>query len=153
MWLRFFQMAALTVFMRSFRPDWRRAQAEPRDDCFAYSLVAYVMLAIPAALIGIPWTLISGDIRFLYRWAMWILRAGVRLAGIRVEFIRRRSRACGSRLYLHGEPCLQPRSADSAPADSGAHLGLHQAVTDEDPGPRLRHEAGRLHSSGPRRQT
>lgn len=49
-------------------------------------LLAYVMLAIPAALIGIPWTLISGDIRFLYRWAMWILRAGVRLAGIRIEF-------------------------------------------------------------------
>ena len=49
-------------------------------------LSAYIVLAIPAALIGLPWTLISGDIRFLYRWAMWILRTGLRMSGIRVEF-------------------------------------------------------------------
>ena len=40
-------------------------------------LFTYVLLAIPAAMIGIPWTLISGDIRLLYRWAMWILRTGI----------------------------------------------------------------------------
>jgi 1-acyl-sn-glycerol-3-phosphate acyltransferase len=49
-------------------------------------LIVYIVLAIPAAMIGIPWTLISGDIRFLYRWSMWIVRTGVRLAGIRIEF-------------------------------------------------------------------
>lgn len=45
-------------------------------------------LAAPvAALIGFPWTLISGDIRLLYRLFMWGARAGVWLAGIRVEAI------------------------------------------------------------------
>jgi 1-acyl-sn-glycerol-3-phosphate acyltransferase len=48
-------------------------------------LISYVVLAIPAALIGIPWTLISGDITFLYRWSMWIVRTGVKLAGIRID--------------------------------------------------------------------
>src|ERR1700722_20149530 len=52
-------------------------------------LCSYVLLAIPAALIGIPWTLISGNIRFLYRWAMWILRTGLRLAGICIELTGR----------------------------------------------------------------
>lgn len=52
-------------------------------------LFSYVLLAIPAALIGIPWTLISGDITFLYRWAMWIVRTGVRLAGIRIDLAGR----------------------------------------------------------------
>jgi 1-acyl-sn-glycerol-3-phosphate acyltransferase len=47
--------------------------------------LTYVVLAIPAALLGISWTLISGDIRPLYRWSMWIMRTGLRLAGIRVE--------------------------------------------------------------------
>jgi len=48
-------------------------------------LISYVLLAIPAAVIGIPWTLITGDITLLYRWSMWIVRTGVRLAGIRID--------------------------------------------------------------------
>jgi 1-acyl-sn-glycerol-3-phosphate acyltransferase len=48
-------------------------------------LFSYILLATPAALIGIPWTLISGDISFLYRWSMWIIRTGLRLARIRIE--------------------------------------------------------------------
>src|SRR5271156_2075113 len=48
-------------------------------------LLSYILLAIPAALIGLPWTLISGDISFLYKWSMWIVRTGLRLARIRVE--------------------------------------------------------------------
>ncbi len=47
-------------------------------------LLTYFVLAIPAALIGIPWTLISGDITFLYHWSMWIVRVGLRVAGIKV---------------------------------------------------------------------
>lgn len=62
-------------------------------------LAVYILLAIPAALIGIPWTLISGDIRLLYRWAMWILRTGVRLAGIRIEF-------SGGELLPTGVACI-----------------------------------------------
>jgi 1-acyl-sn-glycerol-3-phosphate acyltransferase len=51
-------------------------------------LFVYIVLGIPAAIIGIPWTLISGDIRLVYRWAMWILHAGLRAAGIRIEVVR-----------------------------------------------------------------
>jgi 1-acyl-sn-glycerol-3-phosphate acyltransferase len=40
-----------------------------------------------AALIGFPWTLITGDIRFLYRMTMWGAWTGVRLSGIRVETV------------------------------------------------------------------
>jgi len=52
-------------------------------------LIVYIVLGVPAALIGIPWTLISGDIRMVYRWAMWILHTGLRAAGIRIEAVRR----------------------------------------------------------------
>jgi 1-acyl-sn-glycerol-3-phosphate acyltransferase len=48
-------------------------------------LFSYILLAIPAAVIGIPWTLLSGNISFLYRWSMWIIRTGLRLARVRVE--------------------------------------------------------------------
>lgn len=40
-----------------------------------------------AALIGFPWTLLTGDIRFLYRMTMWGAWTGVRLAGVRVQAI------------------------------------------------------------------
>ena len=53
-------------------------------------LVAYIVLAIPAAMIALPWTVVSGDISFLYRWSMWIVRTGLRLAGIRVEVTGRK---------------------------------------------------------------
>jgi 1-acyl-sn-glycerol-3-phosphate acyltransferase len=48
-------------------------------------LFSYILLAIPAALVGIPWTLISGNISLLYRWSMWIIRTGLRWCGIRIE--------------------------------------------------------------------
>jgi 1-acyl-sn-glycerol-3-phosphate acyltransferase len=48
-------------------------------------LLTYFLLAIPAAVIGIPWTLITGDISLLYRWAMGIVRVGLGLAGIKIE--------------------------------------------------------------------
>ena len=38
-----------------------------------------------AALIGFPWTLLTGDVSFLYRITMWGAWTGVRLAGIHVE--------------------------------------------------------------------
>jgi len=40
-----------------------------------------------AALIGFPWTLITGDVSFLYRMTMWGAWTGVKLAGIRVEAV------------------------------------------------------------------
>src|ERR1700734_1892633 len=48
-------------------------------------LVTYIVLGLPAGLVGIPWALLSGDIGPLYRWSMRIVRAGVKLARIRVE--------------------------------------------------------------------
>jgi 1-acyl-sn-glycerol-3-phosphate acyltransferase len=48
-------------------------------------LVVYLLLGIPAAVVGIPWTLMKGDISLGYRWAMAIMRTGLRAAGIRVE--------------------------------------------------------------------
>jgi 1-acyl-sn-glycerol-3-phosphate acyltransferase len=53
-------------------------------------MLAFWAITMPfAALIGFPWTLISGDIRFLYRIFNWGAFAGVRLAGVRVEIIGR----------------------------------------------------------------
>jgi 1-acyl-sn-glycerol-3-phosphate acyltransferase len=52
-------------------------------------LVTYIVLALPAAAIGIPWAMLTGNISLLYRWSMWILRTGVRLARIRVEVVGR----------------------------------------------------------------
>jgi len=61
-------------------------------------LFTYVVLALPAAAIGIPWALLTGDIGLLYRWSMWILRTGVRLARIRVEV--------AGREHLLARPCI-----------------------------------------------
>lgn len=42
-----------------------------------------------AGVLTLPYTMISGDSSFLYRVGMWVVRTGVRLAGIRVELIGR----------------------------------------------------------------
>lgn len=47
----------------------------------------WLLLGIPTALIAIPWTLITRDITLLYRWSMSVVRAGLRLAGIRIEAV------------------------------------------------------------------
>ncbi len=62
-------------------------------------LSTYVLLSIPAAIVGIPWTLIRSDISFLYRWAMWIVRTGLRLAGIGVV-------VTGRELVPAGKACI-----------------------------------------------
>jgi 1-acyl-sn-glycerol-3-phosphate acyltransferase len=48
-------------------------------------LVTYVVLGLPVGAIGIPWALLTGDIGPLYRWSMRVVRAGVKLARIRVQ--------------------------------------------------------------------
>jgi 1-acyl-sn-glycerol-3-phosphate acyltransferase len=52
-------------------------------------LVTYVVLGLPAGAVGIPWALLTGDIGPLYRWSMWIVRTGVKLARIRVHITGR----------------------------------------------------------------
>jgi 1-acyl-sn-glycerol-3-phosphate acyltransferase len=48
-------------------------------------LLSYLILGFPAALIGLPWTLLRNDISFLYRWAMWIANTGLKIGGIRID--------------------------------------------------------------------
>jgi 1-acyl-sn-glycerol-3-phosphate acyltransferase len=52
-------------------------------------LVTYVVFGLPAGAIGIPWAMLTGDIGPLYRWSMWIVRTGVKLARIRVQITGR----------------------------------------------------------------
>ncbi|MGD0445608.1 MAG: lysophospholipid acyltransferase family protein [Edaphobacter sp.] len=48
-------------------------------------LFVYLALGSVAGIIGIPYSLMVGDINLLYRVAMWITNSGVRAAGIRIE--------------------------------------------------------------------
>ena len=48
-------------------------------------LFIYLTLGSMAGIIGIPYTLLVGDISLLYRVAMWIVKTGVRAAGIKIE--------------------------------------------------------------------
>jgi 1-acyl-sn-glycerol-3-phosphate acyltransferase len=51
-------------------------------------MLTFWALTMPlAALVGFPWTFLTGDIRFLYRMFNWGAFAGVRLAGVRVEVV------------------------------------------------------------------
>jgi 1-acyl-sn-glycerol-3-phosphate acyltransferase len=51
-------------------------------------MLGFWTLALPiAALVGFPWTFLTGDVRFLYRLFMIGAANGVRLAGVRVEAI------------------------------------------------------------------
>src|SRR5215469_8292540 len=48
-------------------------------------LFVYTSLGWPAGLIGIPYSLVVGNVNLLYRVSMWIANAGIRAAGIRIE--------------------------------------------------------------------
>lgn len=48
-------------------------------------LLVFLALGIPTAILGIPWTIVTGDISLVYRCAMAIMRLGLRAARIRVE--------------------------------------------------------------------
>src|SRR5580704_14079212 len=58
-----------------------------KSGMFATFKLVFVYLALGplAGSIGIPYTLLVGDISLLYRVAMWITNAGVRAAGIKIE--------------------------------------------------------------------
>jgi 1-acyl-sn-glycerol-3-phosphate acyltransferase len=47
-------------------------------------LFVFTLFGLPAALVGIPYSLLRGNIRTMYGWAMFAMRAGVRAGGIRV---------------------------------------------------------------------
>jgi 1-acyl-sn-glycerol-3-phosphate acyltransferase len=47
--------------------------------------LAFYALSIPmVALTGFPWTLLTGNVSFLYRFATWTALTGVRVAGVRI---------------------------------------------------------------------
>jgi 1-acyl-sn-glycerol-3-phosphate acyltransferase len=49
----------------------------------------WILLGLPAALISIPWTLLTGNIAFLYRTGIFVVRTGLRAAGLRIVFEQR----------------------------------------------------------------
>ena len=62
-------------------------------------LFVYTALGPLTGIVGIPYTLLVGDISLLYRVAMWITNAGVRAAGIRIE-------VTGMENVPAGRPCI-----------------------------------------------
>jgi 1-acyl-sn-glycerol-3-phosphate acyltransferase len=47
-------------------------------------LLVYLTLGPIAGILGIPWTILTGDVSLLYKLGMWIANAGVRAAGIKI---------------------------------------------------------------------
>jgi 1-acyl-sn-glycerol-3-phosphate acyltransferase len=62
-------------------------------------LFVYLTLGSVAGVVGIPYTLLVGDISLLYKVAMWIANVGVRAAGIRVD-------VTGLENVPQGRPCI-----------------------------------------------
>jgi 1-acyl-sn-glycerol-3-phosphate acyltransferase len=62
-------------------------------------LFVYLTLGVPAGVIGIPYSLLVGNVNRLYPIAMWIANAGVRAAGIRIE-------VSGLEHVPVGRPCI-----------------------------------------------
>ena len=87
-------------------------------------LVTYVVFGLPVGAVGIPWALLSGDINPLYRWSMWVVRTGVRLARIRVQVVGREQYSHPA-LYLHGQSRFESRSAYFAAAASVSDCVLY----------------------------
>ena len=56
----------------------------------------FILLGLPAAIVCIPWFLLTRDVRPLYRTSMAIVRLGLRLSGIRVEVVGLNQVPCGA---------------------------------------------------------
>lgn len=54
----------------------------------AVLMLGFWILLLPfAALVGFPWTLLTGDVSFLYRMGMWGAFTGVHIAGARIHTV------------------------------------------------------------------
>jgi 1-acyl-sn-glycerol-3-phosphate acyltransferase len=51
----------------------------------AIVFATWIVLGTPAALVGLPWAMVTGDMGPVYRWAMGIVRIALRLSRVRVE--------------------------------------------------------------------
>jgi 1-acyl-sn-glycerol-3-phosphate acyltransferase len=47
----------------------------------------WVILGVPVAIVTLPWAILSRDVHPLHRWAMRVVRTGLRLAGIRIDVV------------------------------------------------------------------
>jgi len=47
----------------------------------------WIILGIPVAIVTLPWAIVSKNVVPLYRSSLWVVRTGLRLAGIRVEAV------------------------------------------------------------------
>ena len=59
----------------------------------------FVVFGVPTGIFGIPYSLLVGNVDRLYDVSMWIIRTGLRAAGIRVE-------ATGLELVPAGQSCI-----------------------------------------------
>ena len=50
-------------------------------------LFVWILLGVPAAAVGITWSALRGTFHTMYGWGMWIIRLGLRAAGVRVRGI------------------------------------------------------------------
>lgn len=50
-------------------------------------LFVFIVLGVPAALVGIPWSALHRNFSTMYRWGMGTIRLGLRAAGIRVRLV------------------------------------------------------------------
>ncbi len=64
----------------------------------ARMLAVYVLLGVPASLVGIAWSALRGDFSTMYGWGMAIMGLGVRAASIRVRVLGRE--------HVPNEPCI-----------------------------------------------
>lgn len=53
------------------------------------TLAWWTLMTLVAAILTLPYAAVTGDSNFLYRVGMWVVRTGIRLAGIRVEILGR----------------------------------------------------------------
>ena len=51
-------------------------------------LTTWIGLGIPVSLDTIPWAVLTGNVLPLYRGALWVVRIGLRMAGIRIDVVR-----------------------------------------------------------------
>jgi len=61
-------------------------------------LTVWVGLGVPAAIVALPWAVLTKDFRLAYRWGMGIVRMGVSAAGVRVRLEGTEN--------LPGQPCI-----------------------------------------------
>ena len=48
-------------------------------------VVVLVGLSVPAALIALPWKMVTGDSRLIYEWGSWIAHLALRVAGVKMD--------------------------------------------------------------------